>query len=138
MESRKRTVSQRQAGSRTEIIDGKQEEEPLRVVLKLPVASKKVKGSIFSDCMHLETAEYVLETLLMINETTYPQLIEDWDKGMAHLKKLWSKYSNNIAIGSVLLKLLSRLLPLVTSSISRDTQTFLLSLVNNGEGCGLQ
>ena len=132
MEPRKRTASQRATGSKTETSDSKQEEEPLRVVLKLPVSSKRLKGSsVFSDCLQLETPEYVLEMLLMINDATYPQMIEDWDKEMTQLKKLWNKYSDNVAIGSVLLKLLSRLLPLVTSSLSRDTRAFLLSLLNN-------
>ena len=132
MESRKRAASQRATGSKTETLDSKQEDEPLRVVLKLPVSSKRLKASsVFSDCLQLETPEYVLETLLMISDAMHPQLIEDWDKGMAQFKKLWNKYSDNFSIGSVLLKLLSRLLPLVTSSLSRDTQAFLLSLLNN-------
>ena len=132
MEPRKRTASQRATGSKTETSDSKQEEEPLRVVLKLPVSSKRIKAaSVFADCLQLETAEYVLETLLMIGDAVYPQLVEDWDKGMVQLKKLWNKYSDNFSIGSVLLKLLSRLLPLATSSLSRDTQAFLFSLLNN-------
>lgn len=133
---RKRSASQRAAGSsgRTEEAGKEREEEPLCLVLKFPRGSKRVRGgAILKECLQLETEEQVLEGLLQINESVYPRILDDWKQGVAYIRKLWKKHQSSVAVCSVIIHLLSKLLPLITcSSHVSSSIEFLLSLVHHG------
>ena len=86
-----------------------------------------------TDCLQLETEEQVLEGLLLINESVYPRILDDWKQGVVYLRKLWKKHQSNVSVCSVIIHLLSKLLPLVTcSSHASSSEEFLLSLVHHG------
>ena len=128
---RKRTVTERIQPSATVVEEGEDVQRPLKLALKLSVSDVK-SAAIFGECLNLETADYVVKTLLQLNDSVYPRILEEWSKAMEGIQKLWSKYSDHTPIRCILINVMTKLLPQV-ESLSQDQQTFLLSLINHGK-----
>ena len=130
---RKRTASQRSTATTAEEVDKSREEEPLRAVLKHPRTSKRARGGVLKECLQLETADQVLENLLHINESMHTRMLDDWKQTVACLKKLWKKYRSSASVCSVIIHLVSKLLPSVTpTSNVTNSEEFIVSLVHHG------
>ena len=128
----KRSSSQRPSSFVKTSTEKDEEGSQLKLVLKLPVTDKKAREvSIFEECLASETADIVLENLLQINDSVYPSILDNWEIVLKAIKELWQKYQSNSTICSVIVNILTKLLPHVTC-LSRDHHNFLLSLLNHG------
>ena len=127
---RKRTVTERIPPSAVVVEDEEEVQRPLKLALKLSVPDIK-SAAIFEECLNLETTEYVVKTLLQLNDSVYPRILEDWKKGLEGIQKLWHKHSDHASICYILINVLMKLLPQI-DDLSHDHQTFLLSLINHG------
>ena len=124
MLSIKRTATERDSVQTEET---QQERDVL--VLKLP--SKRERGSsVLRECLTLEDDETIIENLLLINESTFPRILQSLDMTMISLKDLWEKYQTNLPICTIIVNILGKLLPQVTC-LSNDHQKFLLSLLSH-------
>lgn len=127
----KRSSSQRPSSFVKTSTEKDEEGSQLKLVLKLPVTDKKAREvSIFEECLASETADIVLEILLQINDSVYPSILDNWEIVLKAIKELWQKYQSNSTICSVIVNILTKLLPHVTC-LSRDHHNFLLSLLNH-------
>ena len=128
----KRSSSQRPSSFVKTSTEKDEEGSQLKLVLKLPITDKKAREvSILEECLASETADIVLENLLQINDSVYPSILDNWEIVLKAIKELWQKYQNNSTICSVIVNILTKLLPHVTC-LSRDHHNFLLSLLNHG------
>ena len=130
---RKRTSTQRSTATTADEVDKPREEESLRTLLKHPRTSKRARGGVLKECLQLETADQVLENLLHVNESVHSRMLEDWKQTFACFKKLWKKYRSSMSVCSVIIHLVSKLLPSVTPiSNVTNSEEFILSLVHHG------
>ena len=128
----KRSSSQRPSSFVKTSTEKDEEGSQLKLVLKLPITDKKAREvSILEECLASETADIVLENLLQINDSVYPSILDNWEIVLKAIKELWQKYQSNSTICSVIVNILTKLLPHVTC-LSRDHHNFLLSLLNHG------
>lgn len=133
---RKRSSRHRSPVAVLEEPDKPREEEPLRVVLKYPRTAKRVRGGVLKECLQLETADQVLETLLQINESLYCRILDDWKQSMVWFKKLWKKHRSSVSVCSVIVHLISKLLPLATCTPHvSNSEEFVLSFARHGMVC---
>ena len=128
----KRSSSQRPSSFVKTSTEKDEEGSQLKLVLKLPITDKKAREvSILEECLASETADIVLENLLQINDSVYPSILDNWEIVLKTIKELWQKYQSNSTVCSVIVNILTKLLPHVTC-LSRDHHNFLLSLLNHG------
>lgn len=134
---RKRTVTERippPSATVTTVATAVEEDQdlqrPLKIALKPPTPDVK-SAAIFEECLNLETVDCTVKTLLQLNDSVYPRILEDWGRSGEGIQKLWTKYCEDTSVCSILINIMTKLLPHV-KDISQDHQTFLLSLINHG------
>ncbi len=148
METRKRTASQRVST----IVEGKPKPEgsgqkPAKLTLRPlspssgrppsltspPLSSKKARrSSTLEECAQLETSEEVLQQLLTINDSHFPDLLgENLADSVRILRDLWRTYKESVPICFVVARLLSSLV-VKSEVLPQYLQEFVLALPEHG------
>lgn len=94
------------------------------VVLK----SKRDKNDVIfliQESLSLDDEESVIENLLLIDTST---AVPSFYEVMELIKQLWKKYQNKLTVCTIIINLLTKLLPLITN-LSHDHQMFVSSLI---------
>jgi len=132
---RKRTSSQRKT---TVLEEG--EQKSLKLVLKVPkhaLGFKKPRSaSLLEECVHLETADQVLDQLLQISESHMPSIAEELDKSIDLLQQMWRLWNTDVPVCSVLVHHLVQL-AIAAGQLPACVQEFALQLIEHGTVAGV-
>ena len=108
---------------------------PLKLVLKVPIPFKKVRASSpLLECREVEDCDELVGRLLLIDEASFPVLLEDESQTLKVLEELWSKHEDEGLVCSVLVLLAAKLFSAKSGGgLSKDVQRLLLSFVLHGK-----
>ena len=118
-----------------EVVREKEKEEGVTLKLKSSKTAKKDSKDpilLLEEASTAEEEESVLETLLLLEDSTYSGIVSSLDEALTLFNRIWKTHQSNIEICSVLVNLLCGVLPSVTS-LSRDQQNQIASLIDHRE-----
>ena len=101
-----------------------QTEKP--IILK---SKRDKKDVIFliEESLARDDEDSVIDNLLVVDIAT---VLHSFDEIMDIIKQLWKKYQNKLTICTIIINVLTKLIPLVTN-LSKDHQMFILSLITH-------